>query len=71
MFWSIKLGRFREKFEVSADENRVHLDCVSPAGDNVTHTLHFWLRRDDARELAAALISAADYSERNAKEVQK
>ena len=66
MYWSIKLDRFREKFEVSADENRVHLDCTTSGGDNLTTTVHYWLKRDDARELAQALIAAVEYSERKA-----
>lgn len=67
-YWSIKPGRFREKFEVSTDELRkVYLDVHSSSGDNSTNISHFWLDIDIARELASALNSAADVAERNKK----
>ena len=68
MYWSIKTGRWREKFEVSTDDGvKVYLDVHTPSSDNMTHVSHFWLNADHAREIAAALNSAADIAERNKK----
>jgi hypothetical protein len=73
MYWSLKTGKLREKFEVSAaDETlKVFLDCTQSDGSNVTTTVHYWLDISKARELAAALVSAADYAEANCKKVQR
>ena len=73
MYWSLKTGKFREKFEVSAaDETlKVFLDCTQSEGSSVTTTVHYWLDISKARELASALISAADYAEANCKKVQQ
>lgn len=68
MYWSIKTRRFREKFEVSTDDGvKVYFDVHTPCGDNSTHVSHFWLNPEHAREIATALISAADIAERNKK----
>jgi hypothetical protein len=75
MYWSLKTGKLREKFEVSAEDNsavpKVYLDCTQSDGSNVTTTVHYWLDIHYARELAAALVSAADYAEANCKKVQR
>ena len=72
MYWSLKTKKFREKFEVSAEDERlkVFLDCTQSDGNNITTTVHYWLDISKARELAAALVSAADYAEANCKKVQ-
>lgn len=68
MYWSIKTGRWREKFEVSTDDGvKVYLDVHNSCSDNLTHISHFWLNPEHAREIATALISAADIAERNKK----
>ena len=64
MYWSIKTGKLREKFEISADELNVYFDNCASDGNQISLTSHFWLKPDIAREIAQALISAADFCER-------
>ena len=68
MYWSIKTGRFREKFEVSTDDGaKVYFDVHNSPSDNSTHVSHFWLNANHAREIAAALITGAEIAEKNKK----
>ena len=68
MYWSIKTGNFREKFEVYNDTyGKIQLDCTISSDSNYTHISHFWLSTDHARELASALISASDAAEKGKK----
>lgn len=68
MYWSIKTGKFREKFEVQNDTNgKVCLDCTISSSSNYTHISHFWLSTDHARELASALMSAVAAAEKEKK----
>jgi len=68
MYCSIETGKFREKFEVHNDTNgKVNLDCTVCTSSNYTHISHFWLSTDHARELASALMSAANAAEKEKK----
>lgn len=71
MHWSLKTNRFREKFEVSSQDGRqlVFLDCTQSGGDNITTTMHYSIDASKARELAEALVCAANYAETNYKKV--
>lgn len=68
-YWSIKTGKFREKFEVStSDDNaKVFFDVSTSPNSCTTQISHFWLDIEHAREIAEALLSAAAAVEKHKK----
>ena len=67
MKWIIETTRWHERFEVSvSDASKKVILCASAGSDNsVSHTLHFWLETNYARDLAKALLAASDEIERD------
>ena len=66
MRWIIETPHWRERFEISvSDPSKKVIMCASAGSDNsVSHTLHYWLDVGYARDLAKALLAAADEVER-------
>ena len=61
--WIIETGRYGEKFEISSSECWINLEVV--VENHIMRTaIKSNLKPDQARELADALISAADRTER-------
>lgn len=61
--WIIETGRYGEKFEVSSSEYWIDLETT--VENSIMRTvIKSGLKPDQARELANALVSAADRTER-------
>ena len=65
--WIIETPRFGEKFEITSSENWVTLE-TTVENNNMRTTIKSGIKPDEARELANALLSAADRTERLRKE---
>lgn len=61
--WIINTKRYGEKFEVGSNENWINLETT--VENNMMRTvIKSGLKPDEARELANALLSAADRTEK-------
>lgn len=69
--WKVYGRNNTEKFEIFASTSRVILNCTSEPSDILSMRQRFWLEPDKARDLANALLAAADYMDRECSKESK